>query len=617
MQNELFEYEINDESVTIVKYLGHEPEVTIPPEIDGRPVTKIGSRAFAGCTFLKSVIFPSCLSDIAEDAFDNFQDLDFYELDQSDDTDSEEGDDELRTAEPTTNSESVVGTFHSRNVTSDDFRQPFPSKRYLRRAKSKGAVGLMAETFFKYLPVVLFLLLVTVLADIVLSAGLTGWISFGIIEGTCLKDTSGIYHSENMRTFGMILQIVSLLFLFPFFTGVIRIIYTLTLNYTGSWKLFFSGFDRSFFGIAITWILFCASLLSGAIWLFYGTEFLHYPPQYTCPPLFFISIPISVFLLAVMVIQAGKRVNLFKAMSVAFSFAPKFGNILSFIVFMIISVILGYIFLFSFLSKENPFAASLGVVFLFTLPCVLMFFYYVAVFTKTYPEALENDLPETRNQSPKSTAGWLQKIFLLGCSLFVLAGLIPAYQILSGKIIDQLQQSDPELVLETDSSMFEYGFNNDGVEIKSYIGTDPEVRIPSKINGKRVTSIRISSYGNDYSFVTSVVIPEGVTVIDDYAFKGCSSLTSVVIPESVTKIGTDAFMDCSSLESVTIPKSVTEIKVMAFWGCTSLKYVEIPESVTNIEGCVFVKCPSLTIRAPEGSKAEEYAKEKGIPFEAL
>ena len=50
-----------------------------------------------------------------------------------------------------------------------------------------------------------------------------------------------------------------------------------------------------------------------------------------------------------------------------------------------------------------------------------------------------------------------------------------------------------------------------------------------------------------YSHLTSVVIPDSVTSIEDVAFEGCSGLTSIVIPDSVTSIGVMAFLDCESL----------------------------------------------------------------------
>ena len=45
----------------------------------------------------------------------------------------------------------------------------------------------------------------------------------------------------------------------------------------------------------------------------------------------------------------------------------------------------------------------------------------------------------------------------------------------------------------------------------------------------------------------SVVIPDSVTMISGYAFRGCTGLASVVIPESVTEIRDSVFKGCTSL----------------------------------------------------------------------
>ena len=55
-----------------------------------------------------------------------------------------------------------------------------------------------------------------------------------------------------------------------------------------------------------------------------------------------------------------------------------------------------------------------------------------------------------------------------------------------------------------------------------------------------------------------------MTRIGDYAFSGCSGLTSITIPNSVTVIGWEAFCGCSSLTSITIPNSVISIEYGAF-----------------------------------------------------
>ena len=68
-----------------------------------------------------------------------------------------------------------------------------------------------------------------------------------------------------------------------------------------------------------------------------------------------------------------------------------------------------------------------------------------------------------------------------------------------------------------------------------------------------------------------VVIPEGVFVIGDGAFRYCSRLTSITIPAGVTSIGNNAFELCQSLTSIIIPDSVTSIGWNVFSGCNNLR----------------------------------------------
>lgn len=96
------------------------------------------------------------------------------------------------------------------------------------------------------------------------------------------------------------------------------------------------------------------------------------------------------------------------------------------------------------------------------------------------------------------------------------------------------------------------------------------------------------------SYITSVVIEEGVTSIGDGAFSGCDNLTEAIIPESVTSIGDSAFTVCSNLTEITIPEGVTSIGDSAFYGCTTLTGITIPESVTSIGNGAFSGCTALT-----------------------
>ena len=110
---------------------------------------------------------------------------------------------------------------------------------------------------------------------------------------------------------------------------------------------------------------------------------------------------------------------------------------------------------------------------------------------------------------------------------------------------------------------------------------------------------------------TSVTIPDGVTSIPSYAFRGCSGLTSITIPNSVTSIGSYAFYGCTGLTSITIPNSVTSIDPGTFSGCSGLTSITIPDSVTGIGTCAFDGCSGLTSINFNGTKAQWKAILKG------
>merc|ERR1711957_302071 len=63
----------------------------------------------------------------------------------------------------------------------------------------------------------------------------------------------------------------------------------------------------------------------------------------------------------------------------------------------------------------------------------------------------------------------------------------------------------------------------------------------------------------------------------------CRSLTSIVIPNSITMIGNGVFWDCTSLTSIVIP-DLKSISLSAIEGCSELTTIYAPSFSTNTFG---------------------------------
>lgn len=151
-------------------------------------------------------------------------------------------------------------------------------------------------------------------------------------------------------------------------------------------------------------------------------------------------------------------------------------------------------------------------------------------------------------------------------------------------------------------------------------------RIPKTLKNISVlnqTDIPAGAF-SECDFIENVSIVSGATM-NNFAFYHCESLKTVALPQNMIRIGKEAFAECKDLETINIPNKVKEIGESAFYGASSLKNVTMPDSVTEIADDVFngagtysvgeislFSAPELTITCSAGSKAYEYALEKGI-----
>ena len=164
--------------------------------------------------------------------------------------------------------------------------------------------------------------------------------------------------------------------------------------------------------------------------------------------------------------------------------------------------------------------------------------------------------------------------------------------------------------------------------------------------------------------IEEVVLPETLTGIDSHAFADCPALVSLRMPESLIQIHEDFVTDCatallfvrpysfterfaashgmryeywlkpfqadaflppditvietesfagSGITGIALPDGTERIETRAFAGCELLKMIYIPESVVEIADNAFEDVPELCIYTPEGSTADTWAKNHGIP----
>ena len=176
-------------------------------------------------------------------------------------------------------------------------------------------------------------------------------------------------------------------------------------------------------------------------------------------------------------------------------------------------------------------------------------------------------------------------------------------------------------------------------EKSTFSASDEKGKWAFKGSIKRVES----SAFNGKKSLRSIILPEGITVINNGAFLN-SGLEAITLPESLEGIGqsvfsgtrlkeitipanveglgssafegSDAgtmplekvifkgskikdiepytFKNCVNLKEITLPESLTVIDYGAFFGCSSLTKVVIPDNVFEIGKTAFLGCTSLT-----------------------
>ena len=145
---------------------------------------------------------------------------------------------------------------------------------------------------------------------------------------------------------------------------------------------------------------------------------------------------------------------------------------------------------------------------------------------------------------------------------------------------------------EFQEGIFTYTVSNNQASIIGCTETTGDLTIPSVIGGYEVVEITKRSFADSKNLRT-ISLPEGITVIGEYAFEGCTKLTDVKLPQTLNNIHCRAFKDCTSLKSITIPKNVTDSTSGNTWrgswfiGCDNLTSITIEDEATIIPASAF------------------------------
>lgn len=103
------------------------------------------------------------------------------------------------------------------------------------------------------------------------------------------------------------------------------------------------------------------------------------------------------------------------------------------------------------------------------------------------------------------------------------------------------------------------------------------------LSATKLTTIPESAFLNQH--LLSIILPNGLTAIENSAFKGCIALKEIKLPATLITIESDAFSNCNSLISITLPASLRNIKSSAFSNCFELAEIKtfslVPQKIAD------------------------------------
>ena len=141
------------------------------------------------------------------------------------------------------------------------------------------------------------------------------------------------------------------------------------------------------------------------------------------------------------------------------------------------------------------------------------------------------------------------------------------------------------------SDLFSFRAISEGYGISGFNGDNMRTLIlPNTHSGKPVTRILAGAFAG--SEVQEAVITDGIRVIEEGAFKGCTNLTQVIFPGTLKEICDTAFSGCTNLVTAALPRALEQIGRYSFSG-TAIKQLDLPDALLWIGDGAYMDCTKL------------------------
>ena len=118
--------------------------------------------------------------------------------------------------------------------------------------------------------------------------------------------------------------------------------------------------------------------------------------------------------------------------------------------------------------------------------------------------------------------------------------------------------------------------------------------------------------------IESIIIPETITKMGTSVFEGCKQLTEVYFSNELDTLPQSTLRNCSALKTVVLHDNLSMIDAYAFFGCSDLPSIVIPR-VIKIDTHAFDGCSSLatvTCKTPVPPTIDQSTTFTGIPSNA-